>query len=96
MGISQESVRVAIESRELEAHRFTVHGTKADDFGKNGSRLTNRVTRRSVLLWLAKTADYQPDAIADACYEVAKTLGPALLKTLVQRLTVLLNSISNR
>jgi len=79
LAMSDNAVRELVESRELEAHRYTIYGGPE-------ARLSNRITTRSVLSWFAKTADYAPGAIVDALVEIAKTLTPSMLAVLIQKL----------
>ena len=80
LGISQEAVRNLIEEGSLDVFHFCA----------NGQRKTNRVVRRSVLRYLAETADHDPaefhrrvnalltlltrDQLAATASEVAKLL----------------------
>jgi len=76
ISIGQDAVRNLLDNAELEAHRFTA-------FGDSNSRLTNRITRRSLLLWLVKTANYAPSAIVQTMLQIARTLTPNLRATLI-------------
>lgn len=80
LGLEQETVRNLVEEGCLDAFRFCA----------TGQRKTNRVVRRSVLLYLAQTADHDPsefhrrvnallafltrDQLAATAAEVAKLL----------------------
>lgn len=57
-----DTVYNMILSGELEEHRRT------------GSRSHKRVTRRSLIVWLAKSASYEPTHIVDTLAEIASTL----------------------
>jgi excisionase family DNA binding protein len=59
----------------LEAHR-----------GLGGERKHLRVTRRSVLAYFARTAEYLPDDFIEVIVKLARTLTPAQRKVLIERL----------
>jgi hypothetical protein len=60
-------VRTLIDAGRLEAHR---------DSSIEGGRLSNRVTRRSLLLYLVETANYCGDETVARVEAVLKTLRP--------------------
>jgi hypothetical protein len=64
MGRSRGYAIALIEGGELEAHRDTARGT----------RPSARVTSRSVLLYLLKTAEYEPAKLADGIVALLRTL----------------------
>lgn len=66
-------VRALIEDGRLEAHRDSA----------TGDRSTNIVTRRSVILYLAETADYDPAHIVMRVEAVMKTLKAPSLDRLI-------------
>lgn len=69
IGRSLSFVRALIDEGRLEAHRDSA----------KGDRLTNLVTRRSVILYLAGTGNYDPAFIVMRVEVVMKTLkAPAL------------------
>lgn len=67
-------VRDLIEKGRLEAHR---------DTAIKGGRLSNRVTRRSLLLYLAETADYRSDDTLAQVKAFLKTLRPHQIREIV-------------
>jgi hypothetical protein len=66
-------VRALIEDGRLETHKDSA----------KGERLTNSVTRRSVILYLAETADYDPAYLVMRVEVVMKTLRAPELDRLI-------------
>jgi hypothetical protein len=64
LGREQDFVRALVDAGKLETHKDSALG----------ERESNRITSRSVLLHLARTARYDPDAIADAICDVIATI----------------------
>jgi len=80
LSVGQDVIRALIETAELHAHRFNATGET--------ERKTNRVTRESVRLYLAKTADYGHADRAEAVLAVTATFSPcerAALITSIQK-----------
>lgn len=77
-------IRSLIEEGRLEAHRDSTFGT----------RKSNIVTRRSVILYLAETAAYDPAYAVIRTEALMKTLRPEHLHRLAQTAARLANQIS--
>jgi excisionase family DNA binding protein len=78
----QDYVRQLIESGRLEAHQDSAFG----------SRLSNRVTRRSVVVHLSRTAKYEPDTFLESLIDVAVTLSREGRARLINALQALGNN----
>jgi len=65
LGISEDSVRGLIDGAQLESHQFNATGIS--------DRKTNRITRRSVTVFLMRTATYEAAAIVGSLVEIFKT-----------------------
>ena len=65
LGMGQDSVRGLIDTAQLESHQFNASGSS--------DRQTNRVTRRSVTVFLMRSATYEADAIVGSLTEIFKT-----------------------
>jgi hypothetical protein len=76
IGRSTEYVRQLIEAGRLEAHRDSAIG----------ERKTSLVTRRSVLLYLAETANYDPGYLVIRLEVIAKRLNGVSLDRLIATL----------
>ena len=63
-GRGEHFVRALVDEGKLETHKDSALG----------ERLSNRITSRSVLLHLARTADYDPAQITDSLIDVIDTL----------------------
>lgn len=83
IGRSTQSVRELIEQGRLEAHQDSAYG----------SRNSNLVTRRSVVLYLAETANYDPAYFIIRLESVIKKLKPSALDRLIATATRLRNQI---
>lgn len=70
---STDFVRALIEDGRLEAHKDSA----------TGKRNTNIVTRRSVVLYLAETSDYDPAYAVMRVEVVMKTFTPAALDRII-------------
>lgn len=68
---------------EVDAGRFEAHGTHAPE----KTRL--RITRRSVLAWLAETAQYEPEYFIERIERLLGALNAAQLTRVVQKATQL-------
>ena len=80
--VGDDFIRALIDSNELEAHGITAMGT----------RLTNRITRRSFSAYLARSAKYGSDEIGDQLFNASKTLTAPQLSALIPRLQKLLST----
>ena len=69
----EDFVRELIDDGRLEVHADSAFG----------ERKTNRVTRRSVLVYFARTAQYDPAHFIDQFRELLKTLTPEQLNKLI-------------
>ena len=69
LDLSDDSVRALVDNAALEAHRFTCQGDK-------DSRQNYRITRRSVLAWLARNAAYETPDILKTLLEIYRSLPP--------------------
>lgn len=76
-------VRVLIDEGRLEAHRDSARG----------ERKSNLVTRRSVLLYLAETANYDPAYLVIRMEALLKTLNPPALHRLIDAARKRLNAL---
>lgn len=83
IGRAQAFVRELIESGRLEAHQDSAFGT----------RKSNVVTRRSVLLYLAETANYDPAFLVIRMEALLKNLNRPALIRMVNTATKRLNTI---
>lgn len=83
IGRSTQFVRELIEQGRLEAHQDSAYG----------SRNSNLVTRRSVVLYLAETANYDPAYFIIRLESVIKKLKPSALDRLIATATRLRNQI---
>jgi hypothetical protein len=77
-------VRALIDDGRLESHQDSA----------TGNRNTNIVTRRSVVLYLAETADYDPAYIVMRLEVIMKTLKAPALERLIAFATKQKNQIS--
>jgi hypothetical protein len=68
LGISQNSVRALVEGGQLEAHQWNATGKK-NDAGET-ERLMNRVTRRSVCVFLYRTKHSACGSIVTGMLEI--------------------------
>jgi hypothetical protein len=73
IGREQDYVRELIDLGRLEAHQDSAFGT----------RKSNLVTRRSIAVYLARTAQYDPAHFVDSFKELLATLTPAQLTQLI-------------
>lgn len=73
IGREEDFVRELIAEGRLESHADSAFGV----------RKSNRVTRRSVLVYFARTAEYDPAQFIDAFAELFRTLTPDQLTKLV-------------
>jgi hypothetical protein len=73
IGRDQAYVRVLVEAKRLEAHRDSAFGT----------RKSNLITRRSLVLYLAETANYQPAHLVLRIEALLKSLTSAQLDRLI-------------
>jgi hypothetical protein len=73
IGREQDFVRALIQDGRLEAHADSALG----------ERSSNRVTRRSVLVYFARTAEYDPAQFIDAFADLLKALTPDQLTKLI-------------
>jgi hypothetical protein len=80
---SHNSVRELIEAGRLEAHRDSIFGI----------RKSNLVTRRSVLLYLAETANYDPSSFVDRLESLLKHLNHSALQRLIGAANKRLNAL---
>ena len=65
LGMGQDAVRGLIDSAQLESFQFNATGTS--------NRQTNRITRRSVTLFLLRTGNFEPNSYVGALIELVKT-----------------------
>ena len=84
IGRSKQFVRELIEQGRLEAHVDCAWGT----------RESSRVTRRSVILYLAETANYDPSFHVVRIEVLLKRLNAPALQRVIKAATTLLNRIS--
>ena len=75
LGREQQFVRNLVAAGRLEAHTDNALGM--------GLRKTSLVTRRSLLLYLAETANYSPNYLVVRIEALMKTLNPAALDRLI-------------
>lgn len=73
IGRSIQYVRALIEDGRLEAHQDSAFG----------ERKSNLITRRSVLIYLAETANYDPGYLVIRLEVIAKRLNAATLDRLI-------------
>jgi len=73
IGREQDFVRELIAEGRLESHADSAFG----------ERKSNRVTRRSVLVYFARTAEYDPAAFIDTFVELFRTLTAEQLTKLI-------------
>lgn len=73
IGREQDFVRELIDNGRLEAHADSAFG----------ERKSNRVTRRSVLIYFARTAQYSPSHFIDTFEEILRSLTTAQLSQLI-------------
>lgn len=73
IGREQDFVRKLIEDGRLEAHADSAFG----------ERKSNRVTRRSVLVYFARTAQYDPAQFLDGFRDLLRTLSSDQLNKLI-------------
>lgn len=73
IGREQDYVRKLIEDGRLEAHTDSAFG----------ERKSSRVTRRSILVYLARTAQYDPAQFIDSFKDLLATLTPDQLTKLI-------------
>ena len=64
LSVSDETVRQLIESGQLEAHGFNASGAT--------ERETNRVTRRSITVFLLRSAKHESDAIVASLLDICR------------------------
>src|SRR5437763_423877 len=83
IGREQAYVRALIEAGRLEAHQDSAFGI----------RKSNLVTRRSVLLYLAETANYDPSFFVIRIEALMKNLRPHHLNRLSATANKLVNTI---
>lgn len=83
IGCSRKKARSLADAGEVEVH----------DFGCGEGRATTarhahayRITRRSVLLYLLRTADYEPADLADRLVAIGKALPSAELAPVIRAL----------
>lgn len=74
LGVSKAYVYDLLDSGELESHRRGLRGS------------TMLVTRRSVVAWLARTADYVPDDFLATLVELAMRLTQQQRAQLIARI----------
>lgn len=82
IGRSRQFVHELLQEGRLEAHYDSVYSVASGDEPRKGPRKSPRITRRSVILYLAETANY------DAGYLVIRieTLLPKLNQAALDRL----------
>lgn len=70
-------VTALVDSGRLEAHRDSAFG------GVDAQRQSDRITRRSLLLHLVSTANYEPSYSVLGVEMICKTYGPAQLDRVI-------------
>jgi hypothetical protein len=70
-------VTALVDSGRLEAHRDSAAG------GPEAERQSDRITRRSLLLYLVSTSNYEPSYSVIGVELICKTYGPAQLDRLI-------------
>ena len=86
LGVSDEFVRLLISGGELHAHLHGLGEDKKTDAGKTiAARKTARVTRESLRLYLAKTANYDDQARIDLVVNVLSVFTPAMRAAAIAR-----------
>lgn len=79
LGRKADFVRQLVEEGKLESLQDSAFGT----------RLSNRITRRSVAVHLARISTLTPEEFAEILYEALTTLSPEARQKMVARLTKL-------
>jgi hypothetical protein len=78
IGRELDYVRELVEAGRLEAHQDSAFG----------ERKSNRITRRSVALYLAETAAYEPGALGSRVAAMVESLGHPELDVLEARIAL--------